>query len=69
MTLGPEKWGIIMTLKGTKLGNYNGPAFQKMGNYGGPVLGNYDDPEGLNMGNYRGPRHDDNHRSINCPKG
>lgn len=49
--LGPKNWGIIMTLKTPKVGNYNGPEFQKVGNYGGPGLGNYDDPEVLKVGN------------------
>jgi len=49
--LRPEKWGIIMTLKNSKVRNYNGPTFQKVGNYGGPVLGNYDDPVRLKVGN------------------
>lgn len=51
MDLRPEKWGIIMTLNSSKVGNYNDPTFQKVGNYGGPVLGNYDDPVCLKVGN------------------
>lgn len=45
--LAPKNWGITMALKVQKVGNYDGPEFQKPGNYRGPGLGNYDDPEAL----------------------